>query len=151
MKTLVTKVILICLIAVWGCGQHSHSHDEHDAMANDTNQDTGNKALYNEVMKIHDEVMPKMDDIYKLKEGLKSKIAAAPAMAEEEKKKIEATILKLDSASESMMEFMHTFKPLPDSLGEEQARDYLEIEMEKVKKVKEVILESIEEGKAEVK
>ena len=42
---------------------------------------------------------------------------------------------------------MHHFNPIPDSLGEEKAREYLEDEMEKVKKVKADILESMEEAK----
>jgi hypothetical protein len=42
---------------------------------------------------------------------------------------------------------MHEFKPLPDSLGEEKARAYLEGEMERVKKVKANILEALEEAK----
>ena len=112
-------------------------------------EEEGNQALYDEVMKIHDEVMPKMNDLYKMKEELKNQIANTPGMVEEKKKEIEATIAKLDSASESMMVWMRNFNPLPDSLGEEQAREYLENEMEKVKKVKEDILEALEKGGAE--
>ena len=70
-------------------------------------------------------------------------------MVEEKKKEIEGTISKLDSASEGMMVWMRNFNPLPDSLGEEQAREYLENEMEKVKKVKEDILEALEKAQSE--
>jgi len=104
--------------------------------------------LYDEVMKIHDEVMPKMNDVYTLKEELKKEIANTPGMAAEKKKEIEQTISKLDSASEGMMVWMRNFNPLPDSLGEEQAREYLENEMEKVKKVKEDIQEALEKAKS---
>ena len=100
-------------------------------------------------MKIHDEVMPKMNDIYKLKEELKKQIAETPGLVEEKKKEIEGTITELDSASESMMVWMRNFNPLPDSLGEEQAREYVENEMEKVKKVKEDIMEALEKAGAE--
>ena len=92
--------------------------------------------------------MPKMNDLYKLKEELKKKMANTPGMVDEKKEEIEATIAKLDSASESMMVWMRGFNPLPDSLGEEKAREYLETEMEKVKKVKEDVLEALEKGKA---
>ena len=68
---------------------------------------------------------------------------------EEKKKEIEATIAKLDSASEGMMTWMHEFKPEADSTAsEEKVREYLEREMERVKKVKEDILEAIEKAKS---
>jgi hypothetical protein len=98
-------------------------------------------------MEIHDEVMPKMDDIYKLKEDLKKQLTNAPNMVDEKKKEIEALILELDSASESMMVWMRNFNPLPDSLGEEKARKYLEEQKKKVEKVKEDMLDAIEKAK----
>lgn len=141
MKTSALKLFVLGLLLAWGCGQKPHEHDH--TMANDTTQNSANDVLYNEVMKIHDEVMPKMNDIYKLKEALKTK---ASATADEKKKEIEATIAKLDSASESMMVWMREFSPLPDSLGEEKAREYLETEMEKVKNVRTEVQEALEKG-----
>ncbi len=137
--------IIVCIVAV-SCGQKSNDHDTHEHGDGDAIEESGNQALYDEVMKVHDEVMPKMDDIYKMKEELKNRIANTPEMAEEKKKEIEATISKLDSASEGMMIWMRNFNPLPDSLGEEQAKEYLENEMEKVKKVKEDVLEALEKA-----
>jgi hypothetical protein len=98
------------------------------------------------VMKIHDEVMPKLEDIYKKKEELKNKIASTPNMTEAEKKQIEGRIARLDSASEGMMDWMHKFNPLPDSTGEEKAREYLEGQIEQVKIVREDILNALKEG-----
>jgi hypothetical protein len=93
--------------------------------------------------------MPKMDEIYRLKEQLKSKLTTAPALAEEKKKELENTVAELDSASESMMDWMHKYSPIPDSVeGAEKAREYLENEMEKIRKVKEDMLEAIEKAKA---
>ena len=87
-----------------------------------------NQKLFNEVMDIHDEVMPKMNDIHKIKTGLREKMANNPDMPEEEKKETNAMIARLDSAGESMMAWMREFDPLPDSAGEETARRYLENE-----------------------
>ncbi len=143
MKTMLTNslLVIVCVLAC-SCGQKSQDHSAHNH--GDTTESEGNQALYDEVMKVHDEVMPKMNDIYKLKEELKNKISSTPEMVAEKKKEIEETISKLDSASEGMMIWMRNFNPLPDSLGEEQAREYLENEMEKVKKVKDDILEALE-------
>lgn len=145
-----TLAIITCAAALLlaGCGQKSNDHEGHDQAGAPIGTE-GNEALYEEVMKVHDEVMPKMNDIFRLKEELKNKIAAAPEMAEEKKKEIEAKIVALDSANESMMVWMRQFNPLPDSLGEEKAREYLENEMEKVKQVRESVLSSIEKAKNE--
>lgn len=146
MTLLRKKFLFIALLALWGCGQKSN-HENHEHAAQDSLESTGNDALYEEVMKVHDEVMPKMNDIYTLREKLKGELATQKDLAEEKKKEIGATISKLDSASESMMIWMRGFRPLPDSLGEEKAREYLETEMEKVKKVKDEIQEALVKGK----
>lgn len=132
MKIVLPVLSLVMLSLLWGCGEKKQ----------------GNQELYDEVMKVHDEVMPKMDDIYKLKQELKKQISDTSNLADEKRKIIEATILKLDSASESMMVWMRNFNPLPDSLGEEKARAYLEEQQEKITKVKEEMLEAIDKAKA---
>jgi len=142
-------LLFIPLVFALACGHKAHEHEGHEATAADAAEASGNQLLYEKVMKVHDEVMPKLNDIYKLKEELKDKIANTPAMAEAKKSEIEHVITQLDSASENMMVWMRAFNPPPDSLGEETAREYLEAEMEKVQKVKTDILESIEKAKAE--
>jgi hypothetical protein len=144
MKTIFLKFTLLTLLIVWGCGTKSHDHDMHDHEASEAVETKGNQALYDEVMKVHDEVMPKMNDIYKAKQELNAQLTNA---SEEKKKEIQGALVKLDSASESMMEWMHNFNPIPDSVGEEKAREYLETEMEKIKKVKEDVNEALEQVK----
>jgi hypothetical protein len=140
MKNLV-KFMVIGLFVV-ACGQKTDSH-EHHSEAGDALSEAGTEGLYNEVMKVHDEVMPKMDDLYKAKERLKDSIANTPDLAEAKKQEIELLIAELDSASDGMMIWMRQFQPLEDSLGEEKAREYLENEMERVKKVREDINEAL--------
>ena len=102
--------------------------------------------LFRSVMDIHDEIMPRIENIYQLKKQLQDKIAASTDMAADKKQELEQVIAQLDSADRSMMDWMHTFNPLPDSADQEKARAYLESEMEKIKKVRELMNESI--GKA---
>lgn len=130
MKIIPRVLLLVIPFLVWGCGPKT----------------TDNQQLYEEVMEIHDEVMPKMNDIYKLKEELK-KIASASNTPEDKKKAIESAILNLDSASEGMMVWMRNFNPLPDSLGEDNAREYLKDQKKKVNKVKEDMLKAIDKAK----
>ena len=153
MKSLLKVTLFTLIVTLASCGQKSHDHEGHDhEHGHDHSHDEAfgaNQDVYKEVLKVHDEVMPKMGELHKLKRELKKKIEETPNLAEEKKKEIEATIAKLDSASEGMMTWMHEFKPEADSTAsEEKVREYLEREMERVKKVKEDILEAIEKAKS---
>ncbi len=141
--------ILLAILILAACGKPAeHSDHEHDSAASE--EDSPNEALYNQAMDVHDEVMPKMEGIYKLKKDLQEQIANTPDMVVERKQQLEAIISNLDSANNAMMDWMHKFNPLPDSVDQEKAREYLESEIERVKKVKELMLESIEKAQSEV-
>jgi hypothetical protein len=107
----------------------------------------GNQELYDEVMNIHDEVMPKMDQIHRYKKDFQSEIANNPDITEARKTQLESVIVKLDSAGDAMMVWMRKFEPIPDSQGEDKARDYLLEEKKKVTKVKEDMLKALDEAK----
>lgn len=136
------KLLILVVLVALGCGKPATSHDDHPGDSTDTN-----RALYDEVMDIHDQVMPKMSDIYALKKQLQDQIAASPQLVDEERKKLEKRISNLDSVGQLMMAWMHDFSPLPDSADQESAREYLESEMEKIKKVRDAMLEAIEAEK----
>lgn len=141
------KLLILFLVVLAACGKPSDQNGG-DADDQDAVEDP-NQALYDQVMNVHDEVMPKMEDIYKIKSQLQEKIANSPDLVEERKEAIEQMILTLDAANNSMMDWMHQFNPLPDSVDEEQSRAYLESQMEKIKAVKEKMLSTLEEAKAE--
>src|SRR5690349_24023475 len=110
------KYLFIGLILFTGCGkssQHEHHDSEEESPINNPNQ-----ALYDQVMDIHDDVMPKSDEIYQLKKEIKDKIAT-PNLELNKKKQLEQIVAELDSADHSMMDWMHKFKPLPDSANQE--------------------------------
>lgn len=134
---------LLVLNACSKTGEHNHAgHDE-------VTEENPNQALYDQVMDVHDEVMPRMDDIMKLKRQLQDKIANTPDMVVEKKMQMEKMISNLDSASTAMMNWMHEFNPLPDSADQEKAREYLESEMERIRKVKSLVTETIDKAKEE--
>ena len=130
------------------CGKTS-DHAGHGE-SEDGNTDDANRALYDQVMDIHDEVMPKMEDFYKIKRELLEKIANTPGLAEEKKKEIERIISNLDSANNAMMDWMHNFNPLPDSIDQEKAREYLENEIERIKIVRDRTNEALERAKEKI-
>lgn len=141
MKTLLSLVVMTLLLT--GCKKNQSATSETDT------SDNPNQVLYDQVMDVHDEVMPQMDEIMKLKRSLQEQIANTPDMVVERKEQLEKIISNLDSASNSMMDWMHKFNPLPDSVDQELAREYLEGEMEKIRNVKTLMLESIDKAKQE--
>ena len=142
MKNLLVLPAFLVLIS---CGK-TNDHAGHTE-SGDGNSGDANRALYDQVMDIHDEVMPKMEDIYKIKRELLEKIANTPGMAEEKKKELERIISNLDSTNSAMMDWMHNFNPLPDSVDQEKAREYLETEIERIKKVRDLTKEALERAK----
>ena len=107
-------------------------------------KDDPNQALYDQVMTVHNEAM-KTGEIFELKKQLKDLLASQP----EKKMELEQTIALLDSADRSMMDWMHKFDE-PDSVDQETAREYLENEMEKINKVKELTNSSIQKAKEQL-
>jgi len=135
MKFIRSTSVLFLLLNFAAC-QQNQDH-EHDDAATSPNQ-----SLYEEVMGIHDDVMPKMNDLYKAKTRLQTRLAA-PGVGDAERQEVTLAIARIDSASEGMMVWMRQFDPIPDSVGEDKARAYLQEELVKVKKVREDILEAL--------
>ena len=109
-------------------------------------KEVSEKPLYDQVMDIHDEVMPKMSDLHKRKKQLKDSIESTPDMPAERKAEFEQTILLLDSAGKSMMDWMHDFNP-PEQTDKEAFEKYMESELVKVKKMKETVMSVLEKTK----
>ena len=111
-------------------------------LTNCAKTDKSEKPLYDQVMDIHDEVMPKMETLYKAKKQLQDSLTNATTLTEDQKREIENTILTLDSASKSMMDWMHDFNP-PEASNKEAFNKYMESELVKVKKMKEDVMEAL--------
>jgi len=138
------RFTIVFTLLLFACGSPQHESQN----GGDVDSTAGNEALYNSVMDTHDEVMPRIQDLYNLKKRLQDQLAANPSMEATEKAELEKRIANLDSVNNMMMDWMHHFSPLPDSASQEDAREYLEGEMEKIKKVRDAILAIIEEEKS---
>lgn len=121
-----------------GCGQSGSSGQVEETTASAEDE------LYQEVMDIHDEVMPRMNDIYKLKKQLKEDIENSPDLVEERKQELENRIKELDQASEGMMQWMRNFNPEDFKEKKEEYLDYLNKELDKINKVKKDMLNALE-------
>lgn len=120
------------LILITACGQKKTEED-------------ANKVLYNQVMDIHDEVMPSIDELHRLKKQLTEKIENSPDLVEEKRQEIEQTILLIDSATKGMMRWMREFKP--EEYKEGELTKYLESEMKRVQTVKEAMQDALDKGR----
>jgi hypothetical protein len=110
-----------------------------------------------EVMSIHDEVMPQMDDIMSLKSRLSKKIQSMDSLqnigissntlAEQRIKAVDLN-QKLNESDKLMMDWMHGYRgDSARKLGSAEALAYFEKEKEKILAVKQATVKSIQEVK----
>lgn len=100
--------------------------------------------LKQEVMDMHDEVMPKMGE---LRTTQKQLLALADSSAQDSLVAARYTELanQISLANESMMDWMRNFDPNYEGT-EEEAKAYLEGKLKEIKKVSDEMNESLEAG-----
>lgn len=114
-------------------------------------ENTENQKLYDQVMEVHDEVMPEMGTIHKLRKKLKAvyKKQIDDQSKVEEQLIIKDAITNLETADDAMMDWMAEFDPPKED--ETAIKNYLFNEMIKVKEVKTQMLSSIKTAQQLVK
>jgi hypothetical protein len=105
---------------------------------NQKTTETAQNQLYEEVMAIHDQVMPEMTTILNLKKDLKA------IEKPETKDIILQQVKELNDADEAMMTWMAAFK-VPEDKTQEEA--YLILEKEKIKQVSDLMYASMDRAK----
>lgn len=112
-------------------------------------QEDKQKQLIDEVMAVHDEVMPKMDTVMTLKSSLDS---ALKVSSSNDSAKIMALSAALDSADVKMSVWMEEYRPeLVKGKNDSTVVKYLENEKIRISLVKEITNKSIEEATAFLK
>ena len=114
--------------------------------------------LEGEVMTVHDEVMPQMDEIMTLKAKLSRKIVSMDSLQNEgisgntlAEERIKAVDLnqKLNESDKLMMDWMHEYRgDSAKKLKPEQAILYFENEKKKIESVKQITTKNINDTKA---
>src|SRR5688572_29184191 len=121
---------LMAMTGVLGLAIACGSKTSTDHSGHTMNNDGGpNQVLYNQVMDMHDEVMPATEDLYNISKDLKAQLKEATV--DSVKISLENRIRYLDSINTMMMDWMRKFRPMPDTVNEERAREYYESELEK--------------------
>lgn len=112
-----------------------------------------NEILKKEVIEIHDEVMPKMDELKKLKKEILQKAGSLGSDSTSnsiEIEKLNAIALDLDSAFEGMFVWMRQFKSSYDEMTPEEVEVYLLEQKTKVQEVNDRIKSSIASANKEL-
>jgi paraquat-inducible protein B len=103
--------------------------------------------LYEEVMVIHDSIMPAMKDITILQKQIKQRISTLDSSSAEEYDKLLSQRERLDQAHESMMEWMRTFDKDLENRSHEEIIEYLEDRKKRIAQVGTFMRETIEATK----
>lgn len=114
--------------------------------------------LESEVMRIHDDVMPQMDDIMTLKSKLSKKIMRMDSLQNEgiagnnlAQERIKATEInqKLNESDKLMMDWMHEYRgDSAKKLKPAEAIQYFEGQKNKIIEVKEITSKNLQEARA---
>ena len=104
-----------------------------------------------QVLAVHDEVMPRMSDINRLSSQLRKIKESAGQTAEGQPATIEGldeTLLALRNGEQSMMDWMKNYGEAKANVSADGLKAFYLSELEKIKKVKEDMLSSIDAANA---
>lgn len=109
-------------------------------------------SLMDQVMAAHDEVMPKMGDLRRMSKELSEKADSLSGLGDstysDQIQQLRNTADKIEAANESMMEWMRQFEMPDNEAPVREVLVYLREQKEKIDKVREDMLKSLEEGEA---
>lgn len=101
--------------------------------------------LKSETIAIHDEVMPKMDDIMKLKKALKSKQDSANNVNSDQ---VQEMILALEESDKAMMNWMRNYDPRMEGMSDEEKITYLTDQKSSIEEVSKQMKSSISKAES---
>jgi hypothetical protein len=103
------------------------------------------ETLKTETMAVHDEVMPKMDDIMKLKKSLKE---IEDSTAQDEIMKL---VIALEESDKAMMNWMRNYDPKMEGMTDDEKIEYLKNKKASIEKVSEQMKSSISASESYLK
>ncbi|MBL3656613.1 hypothetical protein [Fulvivirga sediminis] len=147
------QIIVFILLSVIACkkGKFTENRDIEIENKEVPPEKRAEKDLYDEVMDVHDEAMPKMDRLMKLKGQLQEKYDIGKDQekaTENDLEKYHEAIKKLEKADEAMMEWMHKFEPQEDNTDHDKVMEYYQDQKESIIKVNEQMEEAMKNAEA---
>ena len=132
-------LILYLIVLTSACGNRQSDEQEKQ------------ESLYNEVMAIHNQVMPKMGILLSFQGKLEEEITQLDSNNTDDLKKIkfiESQINKLEEADEAMMQWMRNFRVDQEGWRHDSVMSYLENEKQAISSVSDQMQEVIAESEA---
>jgi len=142
-------LLILCFLAL-SCGNNKDKEKAGEVKETVLSEDEitsiqrqSEDSLYSVVMGIHDELMPKMQDIFNMKTILNDKLSIREVNSDS----IQLIIEELEQAEEGMMKWMRSFRP-DKTVGHDLLMQYYRSEKEKIEKVKKEMETSLEKAKS---
>lgn len=144
MRTALLSLLSLMLLAA--CG--SPSGNEASESDNLTVEEKMENELWDQIMEVHDAVMPKTSDLERTAKALKKHLDR-PDLTEAQRQEVKETIQLIESAVDAMYTWMNDLKMLPDlrkNQNHEQIMTYLRTEYNNISTVKALMEEALEKG-----
>lgn len=131
-------VLLLVFSTLFACKNDNPANG--DALHEHNSKNSSNQpAIFDEVMKIHDEVMPKMSEIEDLKVILRMKIDSLEQNnpGAKHRSDFKFALAELNRADDMMTDWMHDFKENYDTIKDDSGKKaFLEVEKVKIELVR---------------
>ncbi len=121
-------IAAIAALTLYACN-NGNSQKEAQTKADKTEQKEAKNSLMKEVMAVHDEYMPKMDDLHQAEEELQMTIDSIQNEEEPDEEliaELEELQAEVEKAGNGMMDWMKGFKKPADDMKEDKVQEYLE-------------------------
>lgn len=145
--------LFLLLFAFIACKQESANQKQEDHSGHEGHHvgttDNLQPPMFNEIMAVHDEIMPWMNNIEKLKGDVRLKIDSIDAGADSQYRgQFRNAMVELNRADDMMTDWMNNFKNNYDSITDDSSRNiFLLDERNKIEVVKMKMDESIKIAK----
>lgn len=116
-------------------------------------EQSAQEKLWDEMMVVHDEVMPKMGDLNRLSRDIRAQLDTVPPIDTLKKLQQLDLLIRIGKAEEGMMAWMSELKLLDDLRATKSHKEiiqYLETEKQRIGAVRDSMLVGIEAGEAEL-
>lgn len=139
-KGYIYGIASLFMLVLWACGPNQAEKDKKQE-----------EDLAKEILAVHDEVMPKMDELVKLRKQLKDKVNTWTETAPEQHavniEKATNLIQELDAADKAMMDWMHEYNGGQGLYDHKAIMEYLNEEKVKIDAVKTKFNGAVESAK----
>lgn len=148
----VKRHILLLIIGsvIWfGCESKKSSENDQAVVSNREipAEAKAEETMHDQIMAVHDEVMPKMDIIMNVKGQLLEKLDSLRDLSNSPETTIElisSSVAALEEADENMMNWMRNWNPPADTVSHDKKMDFYKVQQKAIDMVSNNMKQSID-------